>query len=95
MTRRQLQRALSVRQDCAYCGRPCSYTEYGPAYATIDHIVPRARGGGEGRSNKTLACLSCNREKRASADWHAAYTLADVLPPVGRADEDEWPEYDE
>ena len=58
-----VRRVLAIRQDCAYCGELCSYGDYGPRYATIDHIVPRARGGHEGKSNKTLACLHCNRSK--------------------------------
>lgn len=30
---------------------------------TVDHVIPRARGGGENLSNKKLACRSCNVDK--------------------------------
>ena len=39
---------------CVYCGNP--------AY-TIDHRRPKARGGGNRRTNLVLCCERCNREK--------------------------------
>ena len=93
MSKPLVKRVLSIRKDCAYCGEQCSYDVYGPLYATIDHISPKSRGGLDVRSNKTLACLSCNRQKGRALHWHApAYTLDDVLPPL-KGDEDEWPDY--
>lgn len=97
MTKSLIQRVLAIRQDCAYCGQVCSFEDYGPRFATTDHIVPRSRGGTNARKNKTLACLSCNRAKQARRDWAApAYTYADVLPveQVGR-DDDEYPDYND
>jgi len=34
-----------------------------PTGATIDHIVPKARGGTSDRTNLQLACRKCNLEK--------------------------------
>lgn len=46
------------RNTCQYCGaRP------GTAELTIDHIMPRSRGGRSTWENCVLACVSCNRRK--------------------------------
>lgn len=47
---------------------------------TIDHLIPLARGGDEGRHNTVLACMRCNTLKadmtEASAEaWHRLQTL--------------------
>lgn len=39
---------------CAYCGAPAE---------SLDHIVPKAKGGLTVRSNLAPACLPCNRRK--------------------------------
>jgi len=44
---------------CQYCGRKMRREKL-----TIDHIVPRSRGGGDSWSNLVLACLECNARKR-------------------------------
>jgi hypothetical protein len=46
-----------LRRDhfrCAYCNR---------AATTVDHVVPRARGGKSNWTNCVAACLDCNRRK--------------------------------
>jgi hypothetical protein len=43
---------------CPYCLRPISESE-----TTIDHIVPRSRGGNNDKSNKIAACSECNSRK--------------------------------
>ncbi|GAB3176738.1 5-methylcytosine-specific restriction endonuclease McrA [Micromonospora palomenae] len=50
-------RAAVLRRDdrcCAYCGGPAS---------TIDHILPRSRGGRNTWKNTTAACYACNQRK--------------------------------
>ncbi len=42
-------------QQCAYCGSKESLT--------IDHVVPRSRGGGSTWDNLITACRSCNSKK--------------------------------
>jgi 5-methylcytosine-specific restriction endonuclease McrA len=42
------------RNTCQYCGRPGD---------TVDHIVPRSRGGPDTWENCVCACSSCNRKK--------------------------------
>lgn len=48
--------ALLVRDrgTCGYCGRPGE---------TMDHIVPKSRGGPAAWTNATIACLECNQRK--------------------------------
>ena len=45
---------------CFYCG-----VELRPAFATLDHLVPRSKGGSDERQNLVLACRRCNRCKAA------------------------------
>lgn len=44
---------------CQYCGRKMRREKL-----TIDHIVPRSRGGNDSWNNLVLACLECNARKR-------------------------------
>lgn len=46
------------RNRCQYCGRHLESREL-----TIDHVVPRVRGGVSSWTNCVLACISCNRRK--------------------------------
>jgi 5-methylcytosine-specific restriction endonuclease McrA len=43
---------------CQYCG-----TQPGKAHLTIDHVLPRSRGGETRWENVVTACGSCNRRK--------------------------------
>lgn len=50
-----------LRRDgatCQYCGKRPDLREL-----TIDHVVPRARGGGTSWHNCVIACVTCNRRK--------------------------------
>lgn len=55
------RRALWKRdcQRCQYCGKKPRYDEI-----TIDHVIPRSRGGQSCFENCVLACLKCNLKKR-------------------------------
>jgi 5-methylcytosine-specific restriction endonuclease McrA len=41
---------------CQYCGRPSNHL-------TLDHVVPRHRGGSHSWDNLVSACPACNRRK--------------------------------
>lgn len=41
---------------CQYCGRQTTHL-------TIDHVIPRHRGGGHHWDNLVAACPQCNRQK--------------------------------
>lgn len=77
---RVIRRAVGERSAwrCVYCLRPLAETaEHPDDRPTVDHVVPRARGGTNRRRNLALACRSCNGRKADSdlATWLAACGL--------------------
>lgn len=46
------------RYTCQYCGK-----QPGPEELTIDHVMPRSRGGTSTWENCLLACVECNKRK--------------------------------
>jgi 5-methylcytosine-specific restriction endonuclease McrA len=46
------------RYTCQYCG-----IQPGPEELTVDHVVPRSRGGVSSWENCVLACVECNKVK--------------------------------
>lgn len=42
---------------CAYCLTDCEEE------STVDHVVPRSRGGRNSFANLVVCCLKCNQEK--------------------------------
>ncbi|MBI1939565.1 MAG: HNH endonuclease [Ignavibacteriales bacterium] len=53
---------------CAYCGR-------GDLPLTIDHIIPKSKGGDESWENLVAACLPCNNRKGDRTPGEADLTL--------------------
>jgi 5-methylcytosine-specific restriction endonuclease McrA len=51
------RRAVFVRDDhtCQYCGAPAD---------SLDHVIPRSRGGEHSWENVVAACSRCNTHKR-------------------------------
>ncbi|MEU6022214.1 HNH endonuclease [Micromonospora sp. NPDC048871] len=54
---------------CAYCAGPAS---------TIDHILPRSRGGRNTWKNTTAACYACNQRKGDRTPTEAGMPLRRV-----------------
>lgn len=88
-SRRNVYRRDGYR--CQYCGRGV-----GEADRTIDHVLPRSRGGHTNWDNCVLACRPCNRRKADRLPEEAGMALLrhpdepDALPvPQGL---DEWTE---
>ena len=52
---------------CAYCSKPLYENT-----ATIDHIVPKFKGGHNIRANMCCCCSQCNKEKALTLleDWY-------------------------
>jgi 5-methylcytosine-specific restriction endonuclease McrA len=76
-TRVPLTRAALMRRDdyrCAYCGRRAE---------TIDHVLPRSRGGGHTWENCVASCMSCNHHKADRLLEELGWTLQ-VRPSVPR-----------
>ena len=56
---------------CQYCFKKLTYEE-----STIDHILPKNKGGGNGRDNLVLACQPCNQEKDDNLTFEYALILS-------------------
>ena len=57
--RRKITRKAVLARDsytCQYCGREA-------AGLTVDHVIPRSRGGGSEWENIVASCAPCNRKK--------------------------------
>lgn len=54
------RRNIAIRDDsrCQYCGLVLSSREY-----TMDHVIPRSKGGLSTWTNLVLACGRCNKSK--------------------------------
>jgi hypothetical protein len=69
LTPEYVQRLFAEALNCPYCG-----TRMPPRVKTLDHIIPRSKGGTHGAANVCVCCLSCNSRKGAS-------TLPALSPP--------------
>lgn len=54
--------------ECFYCNKPIRCIVCHPdvsirSVATLDHLIPRSKGGTLANSNLVLACPKCNRKK--------------------------------
>lgn len=56
---------------CQYCGQTPGKHEL-----TVDHVVPRSRGGGHGWENLATACKGCNHRKGNLSPSEAGMKLA-------------------
>ncbi|HKB64813.1 MAG TPA: HNH endonuclease [Pyrinomonadaceae bacterium] len=59
--RRSLSRKNILLRDhssCQYCGR-----QYAPSELTLDHVLPRSRGGESSWDNLVACCKKCNHKK--------------------------------
>ena len=54
---------LGWDHSCAYCRTPLDGKK-----ATLDHVIPKAKGGTTERRNLVACCLACNAIKQ-HADW--------------------------
>ena len=50
-----------TEKSCIYCGKPSE---------SIDHILPRSKGGLSNTENCVPACLSCNGDKSNDEAFH-------------------------
>jgi len=71
------RRNLFLRDDftCQYCGRRCSTD-----HLSVDHVLPRSRGGSTSWENCVLACVGCNARKADRTLKEAGLHL--LRPPV-------------
>jgi 5-methylcytosine-specific restriction endonuclease McrA len=72
VTRRGVLRRDAHR--CAYCGKAAS---------TIDHVLPRSRGGGDSWENLVACCLRCNNLKGDKTPLEMGWELR-IVPQAPR-----------
>lgn len=54
----------AAEHKCHWCGCLTIFTpKIVPNQATIDHVVPRGKGGSDLKENMVCACLNCNRRR--------------------------------
>ncbi len=51
---------MKYHGHCAYCGRPLKMEAM-----TVDHLVPKSKGGGNSIENLMPSCRDCNTAKAA------------------------------
>lgn len=62
------------RNQCQYCGH-----SFPSADLSIDHVLPRAQGGGDTWTNLVCSCIRCNARKGGRTPEQARMTL--IHPP--------------
>lgn len=90
---------LRDRNTCQYCGEACA-----AAALTLDHVIPRCRGGKSSWENLVACCHSCNHRKGdrlpAEAGMHllreprpfSLHTSRHLIRLMGHQDE-QWRKY--
>jgi len=74
-----MTRAGVLRRDlrrCAYCGKKAD---------TIDHVIPRSRGGAHSWENCVAACKACNSKKADKLLEELGWVLEKAPKPPSRA----------
>jgi 5-methylcytosine-specific restriction endonuclease McrA len=92
--RRFNRRGIFVRDayTCQYCGY-----EFTASYLTLDHVVPKSKGGARSWENIVTACHYCNNKKADLSLEKAGMTLLSrphkPLFPAKKGSVEEWHEY--
>lgn len=59
--------------NCYYCNKGplvIDTDNHNPMVATLDHVVPRSKGGSEyDVKNLVVSCYSCNQKKKDNIEW--------------------------
>lgn len=83
--------AMDGRAGCPHCGVPMRrrFAEGCDAAATVDHLLPACRGGGNVRENLRIVCRLCNETRGALGHCVGAMACARAAmnsprPPVAR-----------
>lgn len=98
MNRSVSRKGIMLRDgtSCQYCGVKGAAGEL-----TLDHVIPRARGGGSTWENLVASCKRCNNRKRDRTPAEAGMVLLKVPRQIGihakhrlmAQDQDAWGRY--
>ena len=66
----QMVADLRGHTRCHYCRRETNTKQNSPLQRTLEHIVPKGRGGSDFVSNLTIACRKCNEERGSKMFFH-------------------------
>jgi 5-methylcytosine-specific restriction endonuclease McrA len=69
---------LRDRQTCQYCHQP-----FMPKALTLDHVIPRSRGGASTWENLVACCYPCNNRKADRTPAEAGMPLLRRPAPIG------------
>ena len=69
---------LRDSSTCQYCGRRSE-----PRELTLDHVIPRSRGGASTWENLVAACFRCNNKKGNRTPQEAGMQLIRAPRPIG------------
>ena len=74
--RRKFEGKVREPEYCWYCG--CllhKASSWHPQFRTLDHVIPRSKGGHSNHQNLRLACMWCNSHKSSmtSDEFRARY----------------------
>ncbi|MBC8868709.1 MAG: HNH endonuclease [Planctomycetes bacterium] len=82
----------AVRESASCCCEYCfSQEKYCPDPLSIEHIIPRARGGSNDESNLAFSCQGCNGRKHVAVSAIDPVTEKDV--PLYHPRQDVWSDH--
>ena len=78
------ERKMTRYEICTRHRYPCQYCGDQGRHLTLDHVIPRFRGGQHTWENVVSACVACNRRKAGRTPAEANMKLVRVPhPPTG------------
>lgn len=57
-------------ERCYYCRTPVAELRIKGVYMTVDHVLPKCKGGSNDEDNLVTACERCNNMKGDSLGWY-------------------------
>ena len=84
--------ARTVRERASFCCEYCfSQWKYCPDPLSVEHIIPKARGGSSDESNLALSCQGCNGHKHLAVSAIDPVTEKEV--PLYHPRRDTWSDH--
>lgn len=82
--RRPKKRKLSLFDLAKICDYTCQYCfeKFPVKQLSIDHVMPRSKGGEDLHDNRVLSCLRCNRAKGDFFPWYDGGGGIPQPPPI-------------